>query len=200
MVLLERDTEKIDRSVNSMGELLYVQGDATEDQNLIDAGIAQAAGVLICLPSDKDNLYITMTARMLNKRIRIISRMINPKLKLKLRKAGADAVVSPNAIGALRMASEMIRPTVVNFLDSMLRSQQGNLRIHQIEVGTDSPVVGKPLRESGLKDRFGLLVMGCQRGGGDIEFNPPPEQALEPGMILIVMGAVDDINRARKVF
>ena len=200
VVLLEKDPDKIDRCLKILGDVPYVPGDATEDQNLIDAGIARAAGVLICLPSDKDNLYITMTSRMLNKQVRIICRMINPKLKPKLKKAGADAVVSPNAIGALRMASEMIRPTVVNFLDSMLRSQQGNLRIHQIEVGADSSVAGKAIRDSGLKDRFGLLVMGCQREGREIEFNPSPNLVLEPGLILIVMGAVDDIGRARKVF
>ena len=126
-VLIEEDTERIERC-KEICELLYIQGDATDDENLFAAGIERAAGIIITLPSDKDTLYVTMTARMLNHNIRIISRMTNPHLEPKLIKAGADAVVCPNAIGALRMASEMIRPTAVDFLDRMLRSSRGNLR------------------------------------------------------------------------
>jgi len=199
VVLVEQNEENIERC-GDIGDLLYVRGDATDDQNLLAAGIEAAAGILICLPTDKDNLYVTMTARMLNNGIRIITRMIDQKLEPKLRKAGANYVVSPNYIGGLRMASEMIRPTVVNFLDSMLRSSQGNLRIHQIVVSKDSEVEGKKISESGLKDRFGLLVLGAKRNSNEIEFNPPADQTLREGMTLIVMGDVDDITRARKVF
>ena len=199
VVLVEQNEENIERC-GDIGDLLYVKGDATDDQNLLAAGIEEAAGILICLPTDKDNLYVTMTARMLNKGIRIITRMIDQNLEPKLRKAGANYVVSPNYIGGLRMASEMIRPTVVNFLDSMLRSSQGNLRIHQIVVSKDSEVEGKKISDSGLKDKFGLLVLGAKRDSNEIEFNPSPDQTLKEGVTLIVMGDVDDITRARKVF
>ncbi len=199
VVLIEQDEANIERC-KDIGDLLYVRGDATDDQNLIIAGIEHASGILICLPTDKDNLYITMTARMLNRNLRVISRMIDQNLEPKLRKAGANYVVSPNYIGALRMASEMIRPTVVNFLDSMLRSSRGNLRIHQVMVTENSQVQGKKISESGIKDRFGLLVLGAKQNSNEIEFNPSPEQILEKGMTLIVMGAVDDIASARKIF
>lgn len=199
VVLVDQDEDNIERC-KEIGDLLYVKGDATDDQNLMAAGIEKAAGIIICLPTDKDNLYVTMTGRMLNKGIRIISRMIDQKLEPKLRKAGANYVVSPNYIGGLRMASEMIRPTVVNFLDSMLRSRQGNLRIHQIIVSENSQVEGKKISESGIKDKFGLLVLGAKQDSNEIEFNPSPEQILEKGTTLIVMGEVDDINRARKTF
>jgi voltage-gated potassium channel len=199
VVLVEQNEAIIERC-KDIGDLLYVKGDATDDQNLIAAGIEHASGILICLPVDKDNLYVTMTARMLNKNLRVISRMIDQNLEPKLRKAGANYVVSPNYIGGLRMASEMIRPTVVNFLDSMLRSNQGNLRIHQIIVTEDSQVKGKKISESGVKDRFGLLILGAKQNSNEIEFNPSPEQILEKGMTLIVMGDVDDIASARKIF
>ena len=199
VVLIERDEEKIEQC-RTIQDLLYIKGDATEDQNLVEAGVANAAGIVIGLPSDKDNLYVTMTARMLNKNMRIVSKMTNPKLQEKLHRAGADSVVSPNSIGALRMASEMLRPTVVDFLDSMLRSQRGNLRIHQIVVSETAGKAGKKLMESGLKDRFDLLVLGAKAVGGDIAFNPPPDQVLDPGMTLIVMGDMNDIARARKDF
>ncbi|MDY6790192.1 MAG: potassium channel protein [Thermodesulfobacteriota bacterium] len=198
-VLIEQDQENIQRC-KSMQDLIYIEGDATEDENLVAAGIEKAAGIIITLPSDKDTLYVTMSARMLNKNIRIISRMIDPKLEPKLKMAGANRVVSPNTIGALRMASEMIRPTVVDFLDRMLRSKQGNLRIHQIEIRENSAIAGKNLHESGLKAKFNLLILAVRHDNGEIEFNPQPSQVLNAGMTLIIMGEVDNIARAKKAF
>ena len=201
VVLIDHDSENIERcKAIAPANLLYVQGSATDDENLFVAGIEHAAGIIITLPADNDNLYITMSARMHNRKIRIITRMIDQKLEPKLKKAGADSVVSPNFIGAMRMASEMIRPTVVYFLDKMLRSGRGDLRIHQITVSKDSPWVDMPLVECGLKDRFGLLVVAAHRDGDDIEFNPPPQLQLKAGMTLIVMGTVENIARARKAF
>lgn len=199
VVLIEQDEDRIERC-RTLGDLLYIEGDATDDQNLIAAGIKNAAGVIISLPSDKDTLYVTMTARMLNKKIRIISSMVDPKLEPKLKKAGADSIVSSNFISALRMASEMIRPTVVDFLDKMLRSDKGNLRIHELTISEQSETIGKTIGESGLKDRHNLLVLGRRRSSEEIEFNPSPEQILKAGMKLIIMGEVDSINRAEQEF
>jgi len=199
VVLIEHSEENIERCI-SIGELLYIKGDATDDQNLLTAGIEKASGIVVTLPSDKDSLYVTMTARMMNRQARIVSRMIDPNIEPKLRKAGANQVVSPNYIGGLRMASEMLRPTVVSFLDSMLRSSQGNLRIHQITVTENSAMTGKKLSASGIKDKYNLLVLGAKQDLGEIQFNPSPDQELKKGMTLIVMGDVEDIARARKIF
>ena len=98
------------------------------------------------------------------------------------------------------MASEMIRPAAVDFLDKMLRSDQGNLRIHELTVSKRSETVGKKISESGLKDRYNLLVLGRRRGSNEIEFNPSPDQILEAGVKLIVMGEVDNIHLAEKEF
>lgn len=197
VVLIEQDTDIIQR-YRDEGGIFFVPGDATDDQNMEAAGIDRAEGVLICLPSDKDNLYITMTARMMNQKIRIISRMVNDKIKAKLLKAGADRVVCPNSIGALRMASEMIRPDAVDFLDRMLRSNQGNLRIHQISISSVSGQIGQTIARSGIKEKFNLLVLGVKKNG-EIKFNPPADQTLETGMALIVMGEVDQIVKAQKL-
>lgn len=199
VVLIEQDQDRIERC-RSTGDLLYVKGVATDDQNLLSAGIEQAAGIIISLPSDKDTLYVTMTARMLNKKIRIISSMVDQKLEPKLKKAGANSVVSSNFIGALRMASEMIRPTVVEFLDRMLRSRHGNLRIHEITISENSDIVGKKISESGLKDKFDLLVLGRRHATEEIEFNPSHLQVIEAGMKLIVMGAIENIDRVKNAF
>ncbi len=198
VVLIEQDTKQIER-LESIGEITYITGDATEDENLVAAGINKAAGVIVCLPSDKDCLYITMTARILNRNMRIISRMTDRKHEAKLRIAGADGVVSPNAIGALRMASEMIRPTVVDFLDKMLRSSQGTLRFNELILSEDGAFSGKTIRESGIKDRFGLLIVGIREKQGAITFNPPPSLALGAGVTLIVMGEVASLKKAKSI-
>lgn len=200
VVLIELDESIIERHLALNEDLLYLHGDATDDQNLLTAGIANAAGIIISLPSDKDTLYTTMTARMLNAKLRIISKAVDYKLAFKLKTAGANNVVSPNFIGGLRMASEMIRPTVVDFLDSMLRSSQGQLRIHQIVIASNSNVAGKKIMESGLKDKFNLLVLGSKLPAQEIEFNPPTTQILTAGMTLIVMGDVENIAAAKKTF
>jgi len=198
-VLIEEDAERIERC-RAICDLHFIQGDATDDENLIAAGIDRAAGIIITLPFDKDTLYVTMTARMLNQKMRIISRMTNPHLKPKLIKAGANAVVCPNAIGALRMASEMIRPTAVDFLDRMLRSSRGDLRIHELTVSENSKFNAKEIRECGLEERYGLLVLGAKSKSNEIEFNPAPTQVLATGTTLIVMGAVGQIAKAKDSF
>lgn len=200
VVLIEHEEGNIEKCRNTIADLLYINGDATDDKNLIAAGIQRASGILIALPSDKDCLYVTMTARMLNKKIRIISRMIEGKSEPKLINAGANGVVSSNAIGALRMASQMIRPAAVDFLDQMLRSSQGNLRINEITISGNSGVSGKNIGESGLKEKLGLLILGLKQIDGEIEFNPSPSQVLKEGATLIVMGAVENITRAKKAF
>lgn len=198
VVLVEHDNRVIEQARQVKG-LYHVHGDATDDKNLIAAGIERATGITICLPSDNDNLYITMTARMLNAKARIISRMTNSRLKPKLLKAGATSVVSPNAIGALRMASEMLRPAAVEFLDNLLRSERGELRIHQVAVSSGSPLVGKPILQSGLRDQFNLLLLGVRFNNGEFEYRPPSSFVMEAGMTLIVLGDIENINRAREM-
>jgi len=197
VVVVEKDEEKL-RLCQEIEGVLFVKGDASDDHVLVQAGIEKAKGIVVCLASDKDSLYTTMSARMLNKSLRIISRVTDPQLEAKLIKAGADKVVSPNFIGALRMASEMIRPTVVDFLDSMLRSKQGNLRINEITISAHSAISGKMMMESGLKDKYNILVLGCRQVGGEIVFNPPPTKVLIPGTTLIVMGDAKDVARAKE--
>jgi voltage-gated potassium channel len=199
VVLIEKDEESIERC-KEIEDLLYIKGDAADDASLTAAGIDKAAGIIVTLSSDKDNLFTTMSARMLNSRVRIISRVINKSLEPKMRRAGANGVVSPNYIGALRLASEMIRPAAVDFLDSMLRSSRGNLRIHQINVSDQSPLVGKSLRAGGLKEDYELLVLGVRHRNREMAFNPPPEMVLEKGMSLIVMGETANIARVRQKY
>ncbi len=199
VVLIDQNPEMVELCRQEAG-VFCIAGDATDDANLFRAGIERAAGLIISLPSDKDTLYVTMAARMLNQNLRIISSMTDPKIEPKLKKAGANRVVSPNFIGALRMASEMIRPTVVEFLDTMLRTSKGTLRISQIVVTANSDLAGKSISQSGLDRQYSLLVLGFKEPTREIVFNPSPAAPLKAGTTLIVMGDEKDIARAKEVF
>lgn len=197
VVLIEQNEEVIERCKAIWDDLLYIMGDASDDANLKAAGIENAKGIIVSLASDKDNLFTTMSARMLNSRIRIVSRTTDAALEAKMRRAGANAIVSPNYIGALRMASEMIRPAAVDFLDSMLRSSRGSLRIHEISIAEQSPLLEKNIMDAGLKQEFDLLVLGIKNNNKQIEFNPDSKRVLASGETLIVMGEIENITRVR---
>jgi voltage-gated potassium channel len=195
-VLIESDETKVG-VCKDIPDLLLIEGDATEDKTLIDAGIEKARGIIITLPSDKDTLYVTMTARMLNRSIRIISRIVDPNLEKKMIMAGANSVVSPNFIGAMRMASVMIRPSTVDFLDQMLRTKDGDLRINDIIISEGSSVIGKKIGDLNMREKYGLVLLGSKIRTGEIKFNPPYEKIIEAEMVLIVMGDVLDIVKVR---
>src|ERR1700676_1943245 len=146
--------------VEALREMLYVIGDATEEDTLEKAGLSRAKGLVTAVPHDKDNLVITVLVRQRSPRLRIVSRSTDRKFADRMMKAGANATVSPSQIGGLRMASEAIRPHVVGFLDLLLKEQGKTLRVEEIEIKASSPWAGKRLDEIDLKGRITLLVLG----------------------------------------
>jgi voltage-gated potassium channel len=167
-------------------------GDPSEDDILSAAGVERAAGLIACTDSDKENLVIVLTARQLNPDIRIISRVLDLDSEDKIRKVGADSIVSPNFIGGLRMASELIRPTVVDFLDAMLRHQDLNLRIDEVGIPHDSRSVGLPLNELGLEQTPHALLIATRTEDGTWEYNPARSSCVTAGMILIFLCSPED--------
>ena len=145
-VVIEANDELVETIRNKM-DILILHGDATDDEILAMAGIERASGIISTLHSDKDNLFITVSARQLNPTIRIVVHAVDPAARKKFARSGADAVVSTNVIGALRLASEMVRPTVVNFLDQMLRLKEETIRIEEVKVTSKSPLVDQNLIE-----------------------------------------------------
>ncbi|HET8722906.1 MAG TPA: potassium channel protein [Anaeromyxobacteraceae bacterium] len=173
-----------------------VVGDATHDEVLERAGIGRARGIISALTDDKDNLYVTVTARALNPALRIVAKAIDVKAEAKLRRAGADSVVSPNVMGGLRMVSEMLRPEVTTFLDTMLRNKEQPLRIAEIPVPATSPWVGHPVADLGLPGRQILLLALREPGapGGGFTYSPPEDALVLAGSVLIVLGQPDDLS------
>jgi voltage-gated potassium channel len=185
-------------------EMLYVIGDATDEEVLETAGISHAAGLLSMLALDKDNLVITVMARQKSSSIRIVARCTDLKFAERMQKAGANSVVSPNKIGGMRLASEVLRPHVVGFLDLMLKEQSRTLRIEEIRIGSGSPWIDKPLGELSLKNRYNLLPMALKNASGTGEtaqnfwVNPPDNIRMKSGVVVIVLGDVHDIARAKE--
>jgi voltage-gated potassium channel len=194
-VVIERDPTQA-ATLARVGEVLYVIGDATDSVVLQQARIESARGLITSIPSDKDNLFVILTARELNPALRIVSRVIAEESRHKLLKAGADAVVSSNLIGGLRMASEMLRPHVVSFLDAMLRETMGTpMRVEEVQIPPDSPWVGRTLEAVQIREKVGVVVFGLREAAtGKYLFNLAPTFRLGAGDVLIGCADRDQLD------
>lgn len=198
-VIIERNPATI-KHRERFQDVPVVEGEATDEEVLSRARIEVARGLVTTMPEDKDNLFIILTARGMNPKLRIVSRAIADESHEKLQKAGADAVVSANRIGGLRMASEMVRPNVVSFLDVMLRGSKASIRFEEAEVPADSPVAGRTLAELELHKRVGLVVIAIrQRATGDFLYNPAASTVVEGGDCLVICGEPDQLERLRSL-
>jgi voltage-gated potassium channel len=191
-VILDMDKEKIEKLLETFPELAFVVGDATDDNTLLKTGIKNARGLFAVTGDDNHNLVISLTAKQLNPDVRVVSRCSQLDHVEKLKKAGADAVVSPTFIGGLRMASEMIRPAVVSFLDVMLRDKEKSLRIEEVVVPPS--FAGKPIAALNLKKTHALLLLAVKTGEEWI-YNPPEDYILSAHSILIFLGATEERQR-----
>jgi len=198
-VVVEPSREKIER-VSGGEDVLFVQGDYTEDEVLLEAGIERAQGILLSLPTDEANLFVTISARSLNPGIRIVTKGIDVRSHKKMFKAGSNAVVSPEFIGGMRMVSEMIRPAVVSFLDTMLREREEVLRVEEIQVEEGAPLAGKALAEAGIdREKSSLLVALRRAGTSRYDLNPPRSETIRAGDVLVLIaspGVVEELERA----
>lgn len=194
-VVVDIDRKNIEKILEAFHDKVYVEGDATDNDTLIDAGIVHAKGLFAATGDDNQNLVICLTARQLNPNIRIVARCDDFKNVSKMKKAGADAVVSPTFIGGLRIASEMIRPTAVSFLDIMLRDKEKNLRIEEMPVHETS--AGRSVSELEIKKHPNTLLVAIKTPK-DWKFNPPDDYIVEAEDTLIVMTTPDDRDEMGK--
>lgn len=175
----------------------YLVGDATEDAVLDQAALTSASGLVAALSSDKDNLYLVVTLRQQNAKARIIARCSELAHVDKLKRAGADSVVSPNHIGGMRMVSELLRPAVVRFLDEMLRDKRATFRIDEVRI-SDGALAGKNLREAQIRERFGMTVLALKSADDNPwVYNPDATERLTAGMTLVVLGSPDQVKSLR---
>lgn len=190
-VAIDKDPERI--KMLTEANILNIAGDSTHYAVLTAANVEKAGGLFSALDMDGDNLLVVVSARGLNPGLRIIAKAVDEESERKLMQVGADRVVMPSFIGGLRMASEMIRPRVVSFLDTMLRSKDIAIRVEEIVIPHLSPLAGKTLVDAGILDIEGVTVVAVCDGKGACIFNPPRERVIEPDDVIIVMGVVEKI-------
>lgn len=195
LVIVEKNAENIkdDESI------LYIIGDATHDETLKKAGIERAKGLITVLPSDAENLYVVLSARELNQDLFIVARAVDKEAERKLRRAGADRVVSPYFIGGLRIAHTVLRPNVVDFLEFATRAEHLEIQIEEIEVSPNSTLIGKTIAQSGLGRDLGVIVIAIKRRDGRMKFNPTSQTLIKEGDILIVLGNTDNLLNLEKI-
>lgn len=172
----------------------YVVGDATDDEVLTRAGIQDARGVAATLPSDKDNLYIVVAARQNNPYARIVARVTQVSHVERLRRVGADSVVAMNYIGGQRIASEMLRPALVRFLDAMLRDPRATYRLFEVTIGTGSMIANLTVREAAIRETFGVSVLAVGDGAESWHVNPRDTARLAPGTVMIVLASTEQVE------
>lgn len=185
-VVVDRQEEVFERFETPWG--IAVHGDAASDEILQRVGIRRARALVSVVASDADNLYITMSARLLNDGLFIVARAEDERSEQKLLRAGANRVVSPYLIGGNRVAQAVLRPTVVDFLELATRTEHLELNIEETRLTAGSGLIGATIEASQLRREHGLIVVAIKKTSGKMIFNPPPDMVLEVGDILIMLG------------
>jgi len=176
------------------GDWLVLVGDATQEETLRQAQIGSARGLVAATTTDATNLYIVLTARSLNPKLKIIARASEEDAEKHLLKAGADSIVSPYTFAGNRIAQSFLRPHVVSFLDTATTHLGLDLEIGEVFVGSDSPFAGKTIEGSRIRQERGLIVLAIKKEKG-MQFNPAPDDRIEPGDYLIAMGEPAHLRR-----
>jgi voltage-gated potassium channel len=197
-VIIENDDDRIEQELSKKDGMLYIKGDATDDEVLFSAGIDRAKALITALPEDADNVYIVLSARSMNNTIQIISRSSNPAAGTKLRKAGADSVISPDKIGGTHMATLVSKPDVIEFID-YLSGEEGE-SIHLESVGYE--ILPKELKDKTLQEimawrKTGVNCIGIKDADGKFIINPPEGTLINSRMKVIVLGTRQQIEEMK---
>jgi voltage-gated potassium channel len=192
-VIIEKEPECAERFLEQ-GHLVLI-GDASDEEVLKEAGVGDARGIVCCLPTDAENVYVALTARGLNQSVYIVARANEEAAISKLRKAGADRVVSPAIIGSHRMAQTVLSPAVSDFIELATMAEGLDLTIEQLEVGHDSTLVGMKLKDSGIRQDYDVIIIAIKRGEEKMLFNPSGETEMSAGDVLVAVGALPELER-----
>lgn len=192
-VIVEKDNETAEK-LDEEG-YLHLRGDATMDETLLKAGIKRAKGLISVVTSDTENVYITLTARGLNPDLFILARSGEEGSDIKLKRAGANKVVSPYIIGGSRMAQSILRPNVVDFIEIATGSEHMDLQMEEITIPPHSAFAGETLVSSGFRKEIGVIIVGIKKAHGKMVFNPHSQAKIEGGDTLIVLGEPPSIAR-----
>jgi len=196
-VIIERDPSRVGEALEA--GYLAVEADASSEQVLLRVRIGHARGFIAAVSTDAENVYAVLTARLMRKDLFIIGRAETVDAKAKLVRAGADRVISPYQIGGLQLAQTALRPAVVDFVQLATSSENLDLSMEQVRIGERAELAGQSLINAGLRQRFGVVVVGIQRADGRMDFNPAPESEMWPGDQLVVLGRAENLRNLAQV-
>ncbi|OOR24279.1 potassium channel protein [Bacillus wiedmannii] len=186
-----------DESILEKEKLLYVHGDATEDQVLHHAGISKAAGLVAIVANDAENVFITLTTRGLNDAIKIVARAEKPETEDKLKRAGANKVINPSSMAGIHIAKGIANPLTVHYIDTVLYGVDQSFVIEEIAVGKGSILASKSLLESDVRNKFDVTILAILRNGNVIH-NPTGQEKLQEHDMIIVFGSVEKLGQFEK--
>lgn len=191
-VVVERNPERMHLAMDQ--GFLAVEADASNEDVLRKVRIDRARGLVAAVSTDAENVYTVLSARLLKPDLFIIGRAETEDAKTKLKRAGADRVISPYHIGGQQMAQTAMRPAVVDFVQIATSSENVELNMEQVHISEGSPLAGRTLVDASLRQRFGVVVVGIRRADGRMEFNPEPETAIRSGDDLVVLGRAESLK------
>lgn len=197
LVIIEKDLELI--PVMDNDKMVYVSGDAGDEITLLRAGIKRAKGLIAVLATDTDNVFLVLTARQLNPDIYIVARASQERSKSKLMAAGANRVESPYDMGAASMAQRIIRPTVTNFLDLAFAHKRKDIQMEEIPINHSSSLANVMLKDSGIRQRFNLIIIAIKKQDDSMLFNPSFETVIEAGDTVIAVGQEENLQKLEKI-
>ncbi|MBO8130254.1 MAG: potassium channel protein [Candidatus Marinimicrobia bacterium] len=178
---------------------LYIEGDATNDETLIESGVKRAKGLVSVVEKDADNIFVTLTARDLNRNLFIVTRAINEGSERKLIKAGANRVIKPYELGGHRMVQMLLRPYVVDFIDIVGKRGVYNLAMEEIQVEDGSILVGSKIAETPIRRELNIIVIAIYTKEGKFIYNPGPNVIIQSNDTLIVIGEENNINKLKNI-
>ena len=191
-VVVDRDPDRVHAVIARGG--MAVEADASREDVLRRIGIERARGLIAAVGTDAENVYTVLTARVLRPDLFIIARIESEDAEPKLKRAGADRVLSPYQLGGVQMAATALRPAVVDFMRLATSSERLDLAAEQIEVKANSRFVGASIRDANLRQDFGVIVVAIKRAAGHMEFNPAPEAIIGGNDQLVVLGHPDQLK------
>jgi voltage-gated potassium channel len=198
-IVIENNPDIVD-SLRDSDTILYIEGDATQDEILLHAGLMEARAMITTLPVDADNLYVVLTAKGLNPELKIISRASNESSDIKLRRAGASNVIMPDRVGGQRMAKLVFQPDIVEFVDFMMLQEPGSVILEELSCKSIANCFeGKQIKELDLRNRSGATIIGLRRADRSYVMNPSQNYMLAATDKLFVLGTVDQIRRLREI-
>jgi voltage-gated potassium channel len=197
-IIIDSDPKQIEQMTQR--GYIYLQGDATLDDLLLQAKIERSVCIISALPSDAENLYTILSAKTLNPQIRAIARASTEEAVKKLQRAGADAVVSPYITGGRRLAAAALRPQVMDFVEGIFTGSERSYYLEEFQLEADTcPFVGKNLTEARLRSQSGALVLAIRRLDGNFIAGPTGEDILQAGDLLICMGTAEQLRVLNRI-